>query len=63
MIWCKVPGERISTDIKSENVFSRNGIRTLTCETRERDDLAFYKCIARNIIGTVESNPVHIKGK
>ncbi|XP_076084462.1 uncharacterized protein LOC143055213 [Mytilus galloprovincialis] len=58
--WCKEPGELISTDIKSENVFSRNGIRTLTCAIIEKDELASYKCIASNIIGTVESDPVHI---
>lgn len=63
VIWCKEPGEHISTDIKSENVFSRKGIRTLTCEAREKDDIASYKCIASNIIGTVESDPVHINGK
>ncbi|CAG2205294.1 unnamed protein product [Mytilus edulis] len=58
VIWCREPGDSIFPDIKSYNGFSCNGIRILTIKTREKDDFAIYKCIARNIIGTVESEPV-----
>ncbi|XP_063408095.1 uncharacterized protein LOC134691480 [Mytilus trossulus] len=58
VIWCREPGDSISPDIKSYNRFSSNGIRILTLENLEKDDFATYKCIASNIIGTVESDPV-----
>ncbi|XP_063405793.1 probable serine/threonine-protein kinase roco6 [Mytilus trossulus] len=58
VIWCREPGDSISPDIKSYNGFSSNGIRILTLENLEKDDFATYKCIASNIIGTVESDPV-----
>ncbi|XP_052086073.1 uncharacterized protein LOC127723463 isoform X2 [Mytilus californianus] len=58
--WCREPGGSIFTDIKSYNGFSRNGLRILTHETREKDDFATYKCIASNKIGTVESDPVQL---
>ncbi|XP_076084523.1 uncharacterized protein LOC143055275 [Mytilus galloprovincialis] len=58
VIWCRETGDSISPDIKSYNGFSCNGIRILTLETVEKDDFATYKCIASNIIGTVESDPL-----
>lgn len=62
VIWCKEPGEHTWTDTQSYNVFRCNGIRTLTYENTEEYDLATYKCIASNMIGTVESEPVQLYG-
>lgn len=63
MKWFKEPGESMFIDIKSNNVFSRNGIKTLTFEIHEKDNRATYKCIASNIFGTVESDPIQLNGK
>ncbi|CAC5371715.1 unnamed protein product [Mytilus coruscus] len=59
VIWCKEPGEHTCTDTKSYNVFRCNGIRTLTYENPDYEPAA-YKCIASNMIGTVESDPVQL---
>ncbi|XP_052074212.1 probable serine/threonine-protein kinase pats1 [Mytilus californianus] len=47
-------------DTRSSNDDCCNGIRTLTYITSEENDLATYKFIASNMIGTTESDPVQL---
>ncbi|CAC5421079.1 unnamed protein product [Mytilus coruscus] len=54
-----------NTDIKQtvDEDFSSHGIRTITFETPGEYDRGTFKCVFKNEVGTVESEPVLLYGK
>lgn len=62
LIWCNEHREHVLMDTKSSNVFSRKGIKPVMFETYLEYESETYKCVASNIIGSVESKPVQVYG-